>query len=61
LPTISRFGSDDEVNQREKWELKGSILVIRESALQCIVLFIEFDGSVVVQLEEDLIVHSRNC
>jgi hypothetical protein len=51
---MSRSGSDDEVNlQGEKWKLRGSILVIRESAVQCIMVpCIDFDGSVVVQLEE---------
>ena len=37
----------------EEWELRGFIIVIREIAVQCVVLFIDFDGSVVAQLEEE--------
>ena len=53
--TIAKIGSSVMVRlTSEEWELRGSILVIRESAVQCIELFIDFDGSVVVaQLEEE--------
>ena len=51
---MARIGSSVMVRlTSEESELRGSILVIRESAVQCTELFIDFDGSVVAQLEEE--------
>jgi hypothetical protein len=63
LLTKSRIGSTVMMRSTsEEWELRGSIVVIREIAVQCVVLFIDFDGRVCCSAGGGgLTVHSRSC